>query len=91
MAAASIVVPRVRKAHETLTEAGWSGKKMPRSIFDSGLALYLDVAGNHLLRHIAAGEALGLWVRSDGGTRRGTIRILSSALPVGSEPSPVLA
>lgn len=63
--------------HQLLTETGWQGEKMSRGIFDAAFAA-VGIVGENTRLHIATGEALGLWSRSDGGTRRGTIRILPS-------------
>ena len=61
--------------HALLLETGWEGEKISRSIFDAAWG-NVGVVGDSLRNHIATGEALGLWARSDGGTRRGTIRVL---------------
>jgi len=91
MAQAALVIPRVRRIHELLAETGWINQKMPREVFDSAIALYLGVVGDNARIHISAGETLGLWTRSNGGTRRGTIRILASQPQVAPQALPIMA
>lgn len=76
--------------HQALTEAGWTGEKVPREIVDAAFAM-IGVAGENARLHIVTGEGFGLWARTDGGTRRGSVRIHPSRAQEVSHGAPILA
>jgi hypothetical protein len=89
MAQASFIEHRVRKIHEILTETGWVGLKMPRDLFETALAMHMGgVSGEQARRYIVAGEAFGLWRRSE---RSRVLRVLPARQEETTDPCPVLA
>lgn len=78
MAPPNTTIPRVEAIHAALVDAGWAGKKISRTDFDTVLAMHIPGTGTWTIsRYVETGRIMGLWLVTGGGPRRGSLRVLT--------------